>query len=46
MRWVGNVARMEENKNCYGVFLGTLKERDVFADLGVVEKIKLKQILK
>jgi hypothetical protein len=37
---------MEENENSYRVFLWNLKERDHFEDLGVDEKIKLKQILK
>jgi hypothetical protein len=46
MRWVGNVAHMEESKNGYRVFLGNLKGRDLFENLDVDEKIKLKQILK
>jgi len=37
---------MGESKNGYRVFLRNLKGRDLFEDLGVDEKMKLKQILK
>jgi hypothetical protein len=41
MRWGGHVARMEEKRNAYGIFIEEQKERDHEEDIGAGGRIIL-----
>jgi hypothetical protein len=44
VRWVGNVAHIGERRGVYSVLVGDLREGDHFEDLGVGERMLLKQM--
>jgi hypothetical protein len=45
MRWAGNVARMEANRNAYRILVGSQKERDHYENLDVDRRIIVRWIL-
>ena len=48
LRWAGNVARMEEDRNAFKILTGrlNLQERDIWGGLGVDGRTILEWILK